>query len=69
LLLGISLVGLVEATQKIGEATRNGFFQEIAVIAAKGLANACPNGVTDVFLSVGTISMSGVPRDTAPPCR
>jgi hypothetical protein len=49
LLLGIRLVGLVETPQKIGEATRNGFFQEIAVVAAEGVANACPNGPTNVF--------------------
>lgn len=49
LLLGISIVALVESTQKIGEATRHGFFQETAVIAAKGLTNACPNGPMDFF--------------------
>jgi len=41
-----------KAPQKMGEATRCGFFQEIAVIVAKGLPNAFPNGPTDVFFII-----------------
>jgi hypothetical protein len=43
------LLGLVETPQKIGEATRKAFFQNVAVISPEGITNPYSNGPTDVI--------------------